>query len=232
MDITTMVAASSSLQRPMPETEKEWQVLEAVLRPFIQKYIYKLNLIYWQGRTQLLGEDVLHETFLRAISYARYAGIGSVPAIGSFEALCKTIAKNYLLDLRNKDKHLVVSIDTTPMLVEHQDVKMCSDPAEDIIEDIMVYSKMLLVSKAVKAFTPKLKKAMLIHLANLEDFDDEQPRPLERAMWAVGISLSEYRCELPKNPVLRRRHSTLVCLGLKTLRQTFNCPPHQPDHAV
>ena len=216
----------------MPKIEGEWLELEVKLRSFIQNYIFKLHLVHWQGCAQLLGEDALHETFVRAISYARKAENGIVPPIDSFEALCKTIAKNYLLDLRRKDKHLAYSIDAVSTYNVHQYVSMSTDPINDVIDEMMVYAKMLLVSKAIKSFTPKLKEAMLIHLANLEDFDDEQPRPLERAMWAVGIPLREYQRELPKNPVLRSRHSALVCLGLKTLRQTFSCPSHQPDNAA
>ncbi|GAC1647339.1 MAG: hypothetical protein NVS4B12_15000 [Ktedonobacteraceae bacterium] len=232
MSITTTVPIPFLTKGHMPKTEAELKTFEAVLRPCIQNDIYKFNLIHWRGGEQSLVEDVLHETYARALTYAQHAENGTAPSISSFEALCKTIAKHYILDLRRKDKRLVISIDAIPLFTEHQYVDMFVDPTDDVVEDMMVYSKMLLVSKAVKDFTPKLKKAMLIHLANLEDFDDEQPHPLERAMWTVGIPLREYRCELPKNPILRRRHSTLVCLGLKTLRQTFSCPPHQSDNAA
>lgn len=232
MDITTTLSTSFSTQRHMPKIEGEWLELEVKLRPFIQNFISRLNLVHWRGGAQLLGEDTLSETLARAICYARKAEHGIVPPIDSFEALCKTIAKNYLLDLRRKDKHLAYSIDTISPYCVHQYVGMSTDPINEVIEEMMVYAKMLLVSKSIKNFTPKLKEAMLIHLANMEDFDDEQPRPLERAMWAVGIPLREYQCELPKDPVLRSRHSALVCLGLKTLRQTFCDPPHQPDTAA
>ncbi len=232
MDITTTLSTSFSTQRHMPQIEGEWLELGIRLRPFIQNYIFKLHLVHWQGCAQMLGEDTLHETFIRAISYARKAENGMVPPIDSFEALCKTIAKNYLLDLQRKDKHLAYSIDVSSDCDVHQYISMSFDPINDVIEEMMVYAKMLLVSKAIKSFTPKLKEAMLIHLANMEDFDDEQPRPLERAMWAVGIPLREYQCELPKNSVLRSRHSALVYLGLKTLRQTFSCSSHQPDNAA
>ncbi|GAC1669867.1 MAG: hypothetical protein PVS3B3_39800 [Ktedonobacteraceae bacterium] len=231
MGITT-VSVSFPTQGYVPKTEAELKILEAILRPCIQSVIYKFNLTHWQGGEPLLVEDVLHETYTRALTYAQRAENGTAPPISSFEALCKTIAKHYILDLRRKDKRLVVSIDAIAFFSEHQYVNMSDDPTIKVVEDLMVYSKMLLVSKAVKTFTPKLKEAMLVHLANMEDFDDEQPQPLERAMWAVGIPLREYHRDLPKNPVLRRRHSTLVCLGLKTLRQTLCCPPHQPDNAA
>ncbi len=232
MSIATTVSIPSLSQGYMPKTEAELKTFEAVLRPCIQNLIYKFNLTHWQGGEQLLVEDVLYETYARAFTYAQRVENGTAPPINSFEALCKTIAKHYISDLQRKDKRLAISIDAIELFTEHQYVDMTVDPTNEVVEDMVVYSKMLLISKAIKNFTPKLKEAMLVHLANLEDFDDEQPRPLERAMRAVGVTLREYRRELPKSPVLRRRHSTLVCLGLKTLRQTFSCPPHQPDNAA
>ena len=232
MNKPTILPNPLSLQRCMPTNAEGWAALTAILRPYIQNYIYKLNLNHWRGGEEQLVEDALHETFLRAIPYARDAENGIAPPVGSFEALCKTIARHYLVDLHRKDKRLVLSIDATSLFTEYQYVDVSVDPSEGVIEDMSQYSTMLLISTVIKDYSPKLKEAMLIHLANMEDFDDEQPRPLERALWAVGISLREYRRELPKNPVLRRRHATLVCLGLKTLRQTFSCHPHQPDNAA
>ncbi len=220
-----------SLHHDVPATTEEWYTFEAVLRPYIQNYVYTLRLTHWQGAEKEIAEDVLYETILRAIPYARRAASGAT-SILSFEALCKTIAKRYLLDLRRKDKRLVFSLDNLCRFTEHQVVETFDDPAEYVIEDIILYSKMLLVSKTVKGFTPKLKEAMLVHFANMADFNDEQPCPLERAMWSVGIPLREYHREVSRDPVLRSRHAALVCLGYKTLRQIVHCQTQQPDHAA
>ena len=221
-----------SQSQNVPTTVEEWNTLETVLHSYIQKHLYTLRLTHWQGAEKEITEDVLYEAILRAIRYAQRAISSTTSPIHSFEAICKTIAKRYLLDLRRKDKRLVFSLDNTPSITEHQYTETSDDPAERVIEDIMLYSKMLQVSKIVKGFTPKLKEAMLIHLANLADFNDEQPSPLERAMWSVSIPLREYRQDVSRDPVLRSRHAALVCLGYKTLRQTIHCHTQQPDHAA
>lgn len=216
----------------IPTTTEEWNTLNAVLMTYIQRCIYTLNIFYWQGGEYLLAEDVLIETYLRAIPYARGAENGINPSIGSFEAFCKTIAKHYLLDLRRKDKRLVASIDAITSLSLHLDVLLSIDPAEVILEDISQYTTLLMIAKQIKELSPKQKEAILVHIANFADFDDEQPRPLERAFWAAGIPLREYCCELPIDPVLRSRHTASLCLAIKSLRQTFCCPSSQPDHAA
>ena len=231
-----MKIATSSNNEPrrgcIPTTAEEWNILSNVLNTYIQHCIHTLNIFYWQGGEYLLAEDVLTETYLRAIPYARNAEHGTLPPIGSFEALCKTIAKRYLLDLRRKDKRLVASIDIHTLSSSHLDILMSVDPAEAVLEDMTLYSTMLTIVKEIKKLSPKQKEAILIHIANLADFDNEQPRPLERAFWTVGIPLREYRRELPSSPVMRSRHTASLCLAIKALRQTFSRPPSQPDHAA
>ncbi len=221
MNTATTPSSPHSLKEHMPNTVEDLNALEATLRPYIQNYIYMLHLFHWKGKEREMTDDVLHETYLRAIPYIRNAENGTIPPIMSLEALCKTIAKRYLLDLRRKDKRLIISIDATPSFNRHQYVDTCVDPVELASESMVQYSKMLMIAQVVKGFSPKLKEAILVHFANMADFDDEQPRPLERAMQAVDIHLSKYRRELPSDPVLRSRHAALVCLGIKNLRQTL-----------
>lgn len=216
----------------MPKTEAEWNALIIVMCTYIKHCIAKYTIIYWRGGEKELIEDVMQETFYRAVRYACGEKQAQIPSIGSFEALCKTIAKRYLLDLRRKDKRLVASIDATTSLGLHLDVLLSIDPSEVVLNDISQYTTLLMVAKAIKELSPKQKEAILVHLANMEDFDDMEPRPLERALWAIGIPLREYHRELPSNPVIRSRHTASLCLAIKALRQTLSCPPSQPDHAA
>ena len=174
----------------------------------------------------------MQETFYRAVRYASGEKQANIPPIGSFEALCKTIAKRYLLDLRRKDKRLIASIEVTTSLSLHLDVLLSIDPAEVVLEDISQYTTLLMIAKTIKTFSPKQKEAILVHIANFADFDNEHPLPLERAFWAAGIPLREYCRELPTDPVLRSRHAASLCLAIKSLRQTFSCPSSQPDNAA
>ena len=205
-------------EEQMSATAQEWNDLEVALRPYIQKCVYALHTARWLGAEKEIAEDVLSETMLRVIQYTRLHANDTNFRTRSIEALCKTIAKRYLLDLRRKDKHLIASLDTTMHFIVEEKSEMADDPAEYVTKGMDMYSKILLIAQAVKDFPQKQKEAMLIHLANMTDFDDEQPGLLERAMWSVDISLREYRREI-NTPVLRSRHTALVCLAYKQLRQ-------------
>ena len=124
----------------MPKTETEWKALIVIMCSYIKHCIAMYTIVYWQGGEKELIEDVMQETFYRAVRYSYGEKQTNAPSIGSFEALCKTIAKRYLLDLRRKDKRLVASIDATTFLSFHLDVLLSIDPTEVAIEDISQYT--------------------------------------------------------------------------------------------
>ena len=79
------------------------------------------------------------------------------------------------------------------------------------------------IAKRVANFPPKLRRAMLIDLARLMDFDT-QPTALQAAFLKVGIHLEEYAELFPQEAILRSRHSSLVSLGYRNLKMLFrNC---------
>ncbi len=202
-------------QERMPLTTEEWCTLNKTLLSHIRYNLCKYNTTHWMGSEQELAEDVLQETYTRVLHFAQSdEDQECTPLIKNFEALCKTIATRYILDLRRKDKRLVGSLDNTKFSITHETISMSDDPATLAVEDITLYTHMFTFSQIVKRFPD--------NLARSADFDDEYPRPLERAMWSVGISLREYYCELPHDPILRSRHNALVCLAYRRLRLAFN----------
>ena len=215
---TTPFSNTTPTSRYLPETDAQWEVLGGILRSYIQNRVYTFRPVHWYGAERELVEDILCETILHAISCAQHTESSTTSSMLSFEALCKIIAKRYLLDIRRKDKRLAFSIDTIPYFKEHQYRKLSDDPTDNMIEDMFVYSKMHLIAKVVKDFTPKLKEAMLIRLTNMVDFDDEQPYPLERAMWTASIPLRDSYRELPDAFVLRSCHAASLCLACEHTR--------------
>lgn len=226
---TATLSKKFSQENCLPTTEDEWNILIILLYSYVKRNIYELNIFSWQGSEHCLAEDVLTETIIRALSYARDAERGVKPPIGSFEAFCKTIAKRFLLDLRRKDKRLIASLDASISLSVLLDVSTYGDPAEDVVEDMSQYEILLDIAKIIKDFSPKMQEAILIHLAHTADFDDEFPCLLERAMEAVDIRLRNYDRALPRDPVLRSRHNAQVCLAVKRLRMALNKTPSQLD---
>ena len=210
-------------QKRMPTTSEEWHALNKILFSYIKSCLYTYSIIHWIGGEQELAEDVLQETYLRAFRFAHNSEEHEdVPPINNFEALCKTIAKRYILDVRRKDKHFVGSLDNTTFFITYETISVSDDPAMIAIEDISLYTYMLRFSQAIKRFPEKQRIALLIDLALNADFDDECSSPLERAMWSVGIPLRDYYCELPRDPILRSQHKALASIAYKRLRLAFN----------
>lgn len=220
MKISTCTHAS---QIRIPTTDEAWHALGKTLLSHITNCLYTYQIVHWRGGEPEMAKDVLQETYLRALRSAHeHEERDDLPPINNFEAFCKTIATRYILDLYRKDRRFLGSLDNDDLSVTHTTISMSADPAELALEDLSLYSIMLTFSQLVKRFPARQRTAILIDLAHHANFDAECPTPLERAMQAVGIPLQEYYCALPRDPVLRKRHSALVCLAYKRLRLVFD----------
>ncbi len=215
---TAPCSNASPVQDRIPTTNSEWHTLDSKLHAYIKNCLYKYSVTLWVGDEQNLVDDVLQETYLRALCFAAK----NASSIACFEALCKTIAKRYILDLRRKEKRFAGSLDNSAFTITYMITSTAVDPFELVLEDITYFSSILMFSQIIKKFPEKQRTAILIDLARNVDFDNECPGPLERAMYAVGIALREYDCPQPHDPVLRKRHNSLVCLAYKRLRLAFN----------
>jgi len=203
----------------MPTSTEEWQKLDKKLLSYIKKCLYTYHIIHWLGAEPELADDVLQETYLRVLRFTHLKD--KAPSINNFEAFCKTTANRYILDMYRKDKRLVGSLDDANFSSTHVAISLAQDPAELVFADMSLYSIMLTFSQIVKRFPKKQQVAILIDLARNADFDEDNPGPLERAMYAVGIQLRDYYCPLPHDPVLRNRHNALVYLSYQRLRLVF-----------
>jgi DNA-directed RNA polymerase specialized sigma24 family protein len=206
----------------MPTSTEEWHALDKKLLSYIMNYLYSYHVIHWKGSELELANDVLQETYLRVLRFTcsdkAHEGVSSIQ---NFEALCKIVAKHYILDLYRKDKRFVGSLDDENFSLSHIVISILDDPSELALADMQLYSIMLTISRIVKRFPKKQRTAILIDLAHKTDFDEEAPAPLERAMEAVGITLRNYNQPLPYDTVHRNRHNSLVCHAYKRLRLTL-----------
>ena len=211
-----------STQVYMPTTPEEWQTLSKTLLAYIKNYLYTLSIVHWHGNEVDLAEDVLQETYVRALQFThKNTTHESAPSINNFEAFCKTVAQRYILDLRRRDKRLVASIDDDHFTITHASALLSDDPVELAIEHIDVYSSMIMFSQAILRLPEVQRTSILVDLAQKTDFDDECPSPLEVAMTFVGIPLRLYNRNLPSDPVLRSRHNASLSIAYRRLRLAF-----------
>ena len=216
----------------MPSNDQEWHILDKILLTYIKNCLYTYHIIHWLGAEPELADDVLQETYLRVLRFARTADNAHAIAINNFEAFCKTTAIRYILDMYRKDKRLVGSLDDDHFSASHATISISEDPAELVLADMSLYSSMLTFSQIVKRFPEKQRTAILIDLARNTDFDEDNPRPLVRAMRTIGIQLHHYRLALPRDPVLRSRHNALVCLAYQRLHLVYFNMLSQPTSAA
>ncbi len=218
-------SAASSAQKSMPVTIEQWYQLSNRLYPYIKNCLYIYSTFHMMGGEAELAEDVLQETYLRALTFAEKHGAS---AIENFEAFCTTTAQHYILDLQRKNKRFSGSLDTEAFSNLTNGTPECSDPANFVLEYLSLYHDMLIISEAVNSLPGKTRIAVLTDLANTMDLIEKQPTPLDRAMQEVGVEMHEYTHELPHDKKLRSQHASLLSQGYKRLRDTLNpetCPP-------
>ncbi len=222
-------SAASNTQKTMPETLDQWYLLSNKLYAYIKNCLYSHYTFQWAGGEAELAEDVLQETYLRALTFAENENTTSIE---NFEAFCKTTAKHYVLDLQRKNQRFSGSLDTEAFSNWTNDTLACSDPADFVLEDLSLYYDMLMISEIVNSLPGKTRVALLIDLANMMDFDEEQPTPLDRAMQEIGIEVHKYAHELSTDKTLRNRHASLLSQAYKRLHDTLNPETCLPDIAA
>lgn len=200
----------------------ESEAFQSLLRMYITRYVYRFRIARWSGDEEGIIAETLQETCLRVMPYIRRAELGLIAPIASLEALCKVVAKHCVLDRWRKEKRFVVSIDAITASGVHLDALVADDPTHTVHAEMRQYAAMLVVANAVQTLSPKQKEAALLHIANLADFDDEHPRPLERAFWAAGIPLREYRRELAPDKATRSRHTASLWLAIQAIRTSVS----------
>ena len=159
--------------------------------------------------------DIVLVTIQRTYEYHLKTVSGNT-RIELFQRFSIKTARNYFHDLRRKDSKLLPLNREGCTQIEytiHNEIDF-----SEVIQD-KDYQEWLLkeIATIVANFPPKLRRAMLIHIARNMDFDT-QPTAIQTAFLKEGIHLEEYAGLFPQEPILRSRHSSLVSLGRKQLK--------------
>jgi DNA-directed RNA polymerase specialized sigma24 family protein len=195
-----------------------WIPLYLLLLPLAKRWVYASNTFSWIGQENDIAWDIVLVTIQRTYEYMLKAQGENIP-IGSFQRLSIRIAKNYFQDLRRKDSRLQPFNREGCSQIEntiHDELNI----AEVILDK--VYEEWLFeeIAKEIASYPTKLRTAMFIDIARRMEFD-VQPTPLQAAFLAVGIELRDYENLLPKDPIMRSRHASLVSLGYRKLAMSF-----------
>jgi RNA polymerase sigma factor (sigma-70 family) len=198
-----------------PNNYVDWAAHYPELLFRAKRFIYKYWIPYWHGQEEDIAADVVQETMQRTIQYLHKVAQGKAKPVGSIEQLMAAIARNYVFDLRRRDRRMVRLSDAH----EHEiDIRMIEDTSETATEHIYLEWLFLRIAREINQLPHKQRRAILIDIANRMSFN-RQLTPLQAAFLTVGIALQDYQQPLPENSVERARHAALLCLAYKSLAQ-------------
>lgn len=198
--------------------ESLWLPLYLLLLSLAKRWVYAAHIYSWTGQENDIAWDIVLVTIQRTYEYNLKAQDENVP-IRSFQQLSIRIARNYFQDLRRKDNRLQPFNRDGCSQVEftiHDEINIADEILDRVYEEWLFEE----IAREIASYPIKLRTAMLIDIARRMDFD-AQPTPLQAAFLAEGIQLRDYKNELPQDPTMRSRHSSLVSLGYRKLSIVF-----------
>ena len=194
-----------------------WEKLYLSLRPYVKRLVYSASMPSWLGQEADIIEDIVQETIVRTLKYARQIELGQATPIVSLEGLSKVIARNYCHDLRRRDSRLVRAEQNSYSSELHARAYEAVDLLEVALDTMLLEKLFVKLSSEVVKFPHKQRAALLVDLANLMYFG-VTPTILQGAFLGVGIRLQDYQQSLPDDLTKRGQHSSLVSLAYKRVK--------------
>jgi DNA-directed RNA polymerase specialized sigma24 family protein len=200
-----------------------WDEWNRWLKPHILAWLYSYNLPRWFGQEQDIANDVLQVTFERILKYAKRSVLTGSRTIESLESFGMTVARNYIRDMWRKEYRLIPFTTLSESPENTIPGLSLPDPSELALSHLMSRDALVRLAHLINDFPAGQRRAILIDLAQRSDFDEETG-PLHIIFLDVGINLYEYKLTRPLNALERSRHSALLSIAYKRLRQEFWTP--------
>lgn len=197
--------------------EFQWSNLYARLLPSVEKWVRNSSIPSWRRQYKEVAEDITQEAIVRALDYDRRAARNGTAPIDCLEAFSKRIAHNLFLDQCKKEWRIVHPSQEEMLYNAYTALYMDMDWSKTVLDDMILGSIIVIAAGLLATFPKGQRKALLTDLANAPDFS-EQPGPLEQALLDNGLSLRDFRRPLPADRVARSRHTALLCIAKKRLR--------------
>lgn len=198
-------------------SEEDWGNLYLALKPRIANWVYTSRVPTWTRQRDSIIEDLVQETLLKTIVYAKRTASGIVRLIDSLENISVTIAYHCFTDLRRQDLRVL------PLRQDQSEATECEvregdeDPSEQTIDNIQYELLFIQAARWIVHLPEKQRTALLIDLANRMYIDPLQPTPLQEALASVGIAIRDYQKPLPHDRQARARHAAHLSLAYKRL---------------
>lgn len=217
--MTTTCREASTVHVGDLSSDTHWATLYTFLHPLVSNWVYTAGIRSWAGQEGDITWDIVQVSISRTFEYTRKL-LNEGTAIYSLNSLSATIAKRYYLDLRRRDGRLVHFTQDADAVGEQIFLEHLVDPEETASEKIYQEWVFGWIARHIAKFPPKLRRALLIDIANRMHFGAE-PGALQRAFLAVDICLQDYQQPLPVDPVERSRHASLLSLAYRRVKKAF-----------
>jgi len=202
------------------DDEDLWRELLRFLYSYVRHLVYTASIASWQGQQADLVEDIVQETALRLLVYARRVAAGTALPLRSLKGFTAIVARHYCIDLQRHDSRLRRR---TPEGGE----SICAlepDEQTDLLtvacEHLFHAELFTCLAQQIARFPRKQRQALLHDLAQY--IHVAEPSLLQQALLAEGIDLQAYQCQLPVDPGLRARHSSLLSIAYKRVARCMH----------
>jgi DNA-directed RNA polymerase specialized sigma24 family protein len=191
-----------------------WNQVYSSLRPHVRRWVYTSGIPSWRGQEEDIVEDIVQVSVVRTYTYTSHPQDANSSPLRLPQAMAYRIARNYYNDLRRHDGR-IDRFSTDEQVYQEKAV----DYIELALENMYVEWLLMRVAYAISRFPEKQRRALLIDLAKLTDFD-EQPTVFRRALLGFGIRLQDYRLPRSVDPTMRSRQASLLSTAYRRLRES------------
>jgi DNA-directed RNA polymerase specialized sigma24 family protein len=216
-------------------SDKDWEQLQFQIHTYVTGLVRSARHPVWRGQQNDVAWDITGESLYKLVMRIQRADAGKAPRIDCVDSFSKTIAYRCFIDEIRKSKYILWPRENSEdnpyeigLWITPSDLTI--DPAELAIENLSNEETISTIAVGITRIPTKQQNALLISLAWMCAFDEEDVTPLPRVLFKLGIQLQDYRTPIPKDRVTRSQHASLLTLAYKRLATFYNTP--QPPTAA
>lgn len=202
-------------------SEEDWGNLYLILKPRIANWVYTSRVPSWTRQRDSIIDDLVQETLVKTVAYAKRAASGSVRVIDSLEHMSATIAYHCFIDLRRRDLRLLPLIQDQSESVGYEVDELDEDLSELATNNVHHERLFIKAARWIADLPDKQRAALLIDLANRMYLDPFELTPLQEALASLGINMRDFQKPLPQDKQARANHAAHLSLAYKRIAELF-----------
>lgn len=203
-------------------SDVNWPGVYHQLTGIVTFLVSTATLPLWKGQKEDVVADIVQMAAVRIWWRIRQGESGELSPVRSVEGLCVSVARSCFIDKIRSDQRIIPASALTTNN-ELWDVAESSEEnyTEVALDNVYTAGLFQLVAAEAQQFSPKLRRALLVDLANRMSFSGEATA-LQQAFYDAGIDLAHYRCPKPADRVTYSRQASLASMAYKRLREADN----------